>query len=847
MSKEVKQYLENDDFYQRMNYHERNSLEKMNSINNYPQRELSHPDNDLLNEEFKYSNIANNNHPNKIPQNFHYGEEIFYNPIPILASNRENLHTAGGIPNDYSARPNMNMSNNQNDELNAMYMNNIAKRPFSEKNPDREYKKRQQEEYRKALENQIREQNERKNRAKLESRGLEVKANNVSAIANNNNNNIPQHNNVTNVSNNAVPLTGNKILSEEALNERRKKLEYQNFLKQQIEDKKQRQVEEKRKRFDDDVRFNDMYPHKEENVKFQKKRVNINEEYNSNYQTTSPQVNTNVNSPSLKQDINVNIPQVSASNKKGDTFITSTNAVGNNNINNGLSQEYYNYRERLTRGELNTGINNNNLDPNNNNPFQSSYNNPNIFTPSNNNIANNNNNYHYRDLPPYYDDQHETFSNADPQVGNYNTGVNNNIMNNQYTQGFSNTNMQSPMFSQQGQQYMFPPFIQGMLQQFFVEQMKLINQYKGTIDKMNDERDKVLFQNIAAREKMLAMNQLKTEQEKIKNSLGFYPFDKNYTKKIEDMLNIIDHTAAESHRETFVKDDQMYQAINNNPKPIQNNIPQHIVDNRPIKAGRPEHHQDEGQYFNNISKLDYKSKYENDLSQSMMSLNEDIKKSLTGFSKFVCIGAGDDEKFLETWRENDFNNLNNNNINITEIPEDNIGNDVTLKDEDDEAHASSSYGHNYNLNSYYNYPVYDNKYNQRLIHNSQMDIDYNRLKLTHNNRAKSAAVIYNTNINQSGMTTNNAYNKGQLPTEFIKSQQGIKISAMEKDKSLYLEETERNDINDDIEFTEKESCNFDKENPDDYEYENSQFVAENEFGQINDTKEQAYYNRKSLI
>jgi hypothetical protein len=242
----------------------------------------------------------------------------------------------------------------------------------------------------------------------------------------------------------------------------------------------------------------------------------------------------------------------------------------------------------------------------------------------------------YKDYPNYQTNQYQEYP-----TSNYPTNYQNYPTNFQprYHEQYNNyqTSPQQPV------QFMVPPFFEDMLKQFFQEQVKLINTYKDTIERVNIERDKAMYQDIANREKLLAMKQIKTEQEKIKNSLGFYPFDNKYNQNIEEIFdNMIDTNLNKQKRE--------------------------IINNRPIKSAITRQQNDikPDLYPNHtdVNYMDFRSKYE-DLTQSIMTNNNDeLKQSLAGFSKFVKIEP-EQNKLIDTWREEQFKEIHN--LNETEI------------------------------------------------------------------------------------------------------------------------------------------------------------------------------------
>ena len=62
--------------------------------------------------------------------------------------------------------------------------------------------------------------------------------------------------------------------------------------------------------------------------------------------------------------------------------------------------------------------------------------------------------------------------------------------------------------------------IEEMCKTFFTEQIKLINQYMQKIEEVMKERDQAYREAMLMKEKVLLMNQINDEHEKIKDSLG---------------------------------------------------------------------------------------------------------------------------------------------------------------------------------------------------------------------------------------------------------------------------------------------------------------------------------------
>ena len=62
--------------------------------------------------------------------------------------------------------------------------------------------------------------------------------------------------------------------------------------------------------------------------------------------------------------------------------------------------------------------------------------------------------------------------------------------------------------------------IEEMCKTFFTEQIKLINQYMQKIEEVMKDRDQAYREAMLMKEKVLLMNQIHDEHEKIKDSIG---------------------------------------------------------------------------------------------------------------------------------------------------------------------------------------------------------------------------------------------------------------------------------------------------------------------------------------
>ncbi len=62
--------------------------------------------------------------------------------------------------------------------------------------------------------------------------------------------------------------------------------------------------------------------------------------------------------------------------------------------------------------------------------------------------------------------------------------------------------------------------IENICRTFFNEQTKLIQQYMDRVQEVMKERDDVFRESLLMKEKLMIMNQIRHEHEKIKESLG---------------------------------------------------------------------------------------------------------------------------------------------------------------------------------------------------------------------------------------------------------------------------------------------------------------------------------------
>lgn len=828
-----------------------NDYEKFDTNNMNMNMHTNNPNNNWGN-----PNIQNMQNKSKVNyhhlnQNFqNYNQNYPYAPVEPLEDYEElksaymNQLMSGDIPknmnnnnmsnnktnNTYTGGSNSisGMSDNQTSEVKTMSqqynnMSNVASqntniygRPMSEKLLDKEIKRKQQEEYRKFLDFQLREQNERKERMRLEKKGIfpddrksEVGQNPAQSEAEFGGNR--QSSNITNISSNNIKRNALSAKNSEKELEKQKKMQYQNQLLQQIEERKKRQEEEKKRRLEEELKYESKFVKPEVEEKKGRKSVGINSNnsvntgvnYNYSNNSSNPPnsqhnntgTNANIISQNQNQNPNINSNQVDPAGLTDEYFTYKQNLLNNNTPNgsnyhynntnhplpnpNQMYQDEHNYYQKEENNNQKNMLNSQEYGTINsiNNPIVNPI--PNTYNPFTNNIYNNT----YKSIPS---NQH-LFSNA-PSTNNLQNSYNYNPIqvSSQRTNAFNQTG--SPMI---------PPFFEEMLKYFFQEQVKVINQYKNTLDKIADERDNAIFQNLATREKMMAMNQLKLEQERFKSNLGFYPFDNNYNKNIEDMFN----NMIENNFNTKVQNPHSYEdnrpisgLKSSNINAANNN---QLVDNKKTLQNHSIGNNVSGNIKNPsnvmIDPIDFRSKYE-DLTESMMSFNFELgeeenhhlKKSLQGESKFVCINPKEvtnSEVFLTTWRQDDTSRM-------SRFNPDNARSIVDHMDKIDKKNESGlNIDHEEDKedveNNLENLDNENNHYYQSMLKDIEAcnESEYTEVDIKNYEKSKSMNLPVNNNL----AISNNLKNfRSQRDYE------NLVISKEEKDKSLILEDDEMN-------------------------------------------------------
>ena len=520
-----------------------------------------------------------------------------------------------------------------------------------------------------------------------------VDNNNINNNLNDNKFITPSKPNTKNISNINSFINSSIEREKEAKEEKKKKqLEYQRMLDEQIKEKKLRQKLEKEKRMKEDLLFEEKL--KLENEKYQQeinkaknKIKNNNNIFSGEEKNINPISSKNfilnnnnniINNLNQEKDIEENIAQNRIINNgvrrvKSQPYLEEINnnnifEINKNqkykiqppyiNVEGAESQENFipNSDQNLhqqqqipiehlvsTSSQIPTQF----LNQNQNHPQYKTQNN---YYPANRNFQNQsqnifqNVNYQQQSQPPqadlspymtqrqYYDYRQKMHKMPSDLSSNTNVSItpsnfptsyqipfNNNLMNSSPNPVNFNNNSQNinELFNMNinNQNYFGK-----IMEIFFHEQEKILENYKETIEKLKNERDEAIFKNKASEEKILALQKMQKDQEILEKNLGYFPFKNSYQQNMERTLDSI------------IQKNEDY----NNNKLINNN-------------------KKEEKSLNNIN------------SNSNSNVSDSKLPSLITSTKFVKVNTnGDNKHLLETWKKEDNleNNNDDNNINI---------------------------------------------------------------------------------------------------------------------------------------------------------------------------------------
>ena len=633
----------------------------------------------------------------------------------IVQQMRQNS-SASNINRNFIPNPNTNYAFNK--------VNKISE--------SKELKLRKQEEYRKELDDQMKFELQRKERERqikygggingLGSLNIPNKTNNnmnnmmnntnypinnnsnINGINNNLNNNINNYN-IANNKNMNMPEMNNTIITRPNINQeekeklRKKQMEYNEILRQQVEERNKMKEIAKQKEKEEEIKFEEKL--KRQLIENQKRAelIKNNEFKNNKYahnleypetfmanpMSTMPIPQINIQGQTIQNNNNSN-PNYTV---LGGFYGNNTNNLLNNqnnqiSMNNTNMDKYNNIEGKTELVQNNPNLNNQNINPNNFNNYQNNYMN---LTPSSNKNINSNNAYNLQNTPYNYGQrptpsQTATAFGSTSKTNSFNSNNNNNINNNINTNypyivnNNNNYNSNIRPISQQSQRRQRNDTwrMEELYMNFVQEQLRIINEYEMDINKYQDLK-KDNFDTI--KDLMIiknkALDRIQEAQNKFKDTVGVYPMDNNFNNRVTNLMDMmLEKKINDIQRENkleilannFNKQKRNGRINYNNINSInENGIYSNDINNEdnnnefiPIT---------ESQLNRNMMGCGYKSKYE-ELKKSMINGNEASQElrtsmSLAGFSKFVT-----QNKLVEK-NENiyvqDNNDDNNNDIN----------------------------------------------------------------------------------------------------------------------------------------------------------------------------------------
>ena len=478
--------------------------------------------------------------------------------------------------------------------------------------------------------------------------------------------------------------------------EKKRKKIYGEELRLQIEQNKRRKMEEKIKSRQESIRnlqlFKNNSTNNYNNTLFNNRSIEDNyfNNFNSNYHT----LKTSLDEPYYNYNINDNY--LSLSNKKN-----IYNDYTYNNINNYHNNSLFNnsIKKNLNNFYKSTDFNINEKKNNNFNNIFNYHNN------NNNNIINDNKMNRQNSLidngifimkksPSSFLNTHNNYNNLFSKndddfyntINNNNYRYKNNIINDNKNNYYSSSVNNNTLMAEINLQFLFREFVE--------QQIKTINNYESNIEDIFYLQYKNInniepISTLLEREKNIAIQSIRDEQNKLKNKLGFFPMENNYNFKIEQLFNKI-----------LSKKLATYSSIKEIDNLALNNL------------YNKQKEDDDGFNF-----LKYKSKYEEeDIQDSVPNFNNldaSSQNTLRGYSKLVKIknennsidnkndnymGQKDETNFLESWREQlgkDMGENRKDNIKLR-------NNDSKIKLNDDDWEKNENENINIDNNNIYN-------------------------------------------------------------------------------------------------------------------------------------------------
>jgi len=776
----------------------------------------------------QFNNINMNMYNQQIPQNNIYNSNNNKNNVNIGYNNiNNNINSLNN--NQYKINNNLpSINNNPNNFIENNFRTNIGN-DISEK----ELKLKKQEEYRKILDEQIQNSNQRKEQNKFQYKNYE---------SSNSFLNYQDNNNKT--------ITKPYIDDKQKELERKKKMEYNEILRKQVEERKKREEMEKQKQKEEDIKF-------EVKIKKQLEERKIQEEYHKKLESLG-KYNKNMESPDNIMYTNNPIPKNNPLEQKffsssppqnlyiQNTIKTNNNNTINNNLNINNNQISFpkNYIEQQMFNQQNNNYsNNNNLNIQNEEKYNF-MNNPNYQT--------NNNNNNYYNQRPLTQNYHNTLNNNNNDFFNENPS-NLNINNN-----FNRTHSTSQTMNNQNQQIRNNNInIEELFEKYVNDCQNLISQYENTMENFNynpslkkDNNDTI---KSLINEKDNISKKIQNGQNELKNYLGFNFNLNEFNMKISKYLTLvldrkireIQEISKNYHKNKMYMNENLYENKTERNKKKDLNLFNTQSSTRKKENNYISNNKNQNtlnslttsQINKQIMGCQYRSKYE-DLRKSIFKnddLNQDLKESLSGWSKLVTVQNdsyiiknnpnANSNNFYKTWRNNDINSPDKNLEKIDEekkeneivynIPQEDLlmskkyieSNNPSRRDSNklneniisqNKNTKMSNNNMNYNNNSNYinnnNNDNIDNlrrSVNSSRISNKDNNISMDQIEssiknINNNNLSKNNN---NININNNNININSNNKSKKLDPRIsakIMDEKNLKISKEEKDKSVYF-------------------------------------------------------------
>ena len=326
---------------------------------------------------------------------------------------------------------------------------------------------------------------------------------------------------------------------------------------------------------------------------------------------------------------------------------------------------------------------------------------------------------------------------------------------------------------------------------FVEEQLGIIDEYEEKINNYNSTNSN--YESII-KEKNEALKQIQTSQNNFKNNFGMLPMTEEFNNKVANIMDLIlEQKVKDIKNNNYIND--LSNSNVSNRKSLEQNKKSSGSFNLDENAISKKQNFNNNNYNNDIAGCAYKSKYE-ELKESIFNgedISEELKTSISliGDSKFVVqnklVKINDKNNNIDldnqnlsdlytTWKEQNFNNINNNEINSN--MKSNISKNEEFKIE--ELNNNNEDTSNNNIN------------NQKIIlGDSSEDI-----LIKNNNNANN-----NININNDYINSNNNINNLNINDSYMDkvnealNKNSQKISKKEKNKSILLTSQENNPNN----------------------------------------------------